>query len=167
MRLRPFCAALLVPVVGSLALAGFTAGAPTPPNVVQATETTEALIGAVVAAVASISDQTPPGASAEEVAANSAAVSLLLPKGQSAYRLLDATGAPLDPKNRAKGSFEKHALLELLGGAPAVQSAQEGRLRTLVPLTSDMHPNCVSCHTNYAGLPSGTVVGAGSFQVKL
>ena len=57
--------------------------------------------------------------------------------------------------------------MELLGGEPVVQEVQGGHLRTLVPLTSDMHPNCMTCHTNYAALPAGTVVGAASFKIRL
>ena len=49
------------------------------------------------------------------MAANSAAVSLLLPPGNGSYGLIDATGFPLDPANLPKGSFEVSGLMELLG----------------------------------------------------
>ena len=98
--------------------------------------------------------------------AGSEAISILL--GDSTeYRLLDASGDPLDPENVAEGKFESDAMADLLDGAPVVQEVVGGHLRTVVPLTNDMHPNCITCHTNYAGMDPGTVVGAASFKVRL
>ena len=167
MNLKPLLAALVVPVVGSFALAGFVANKSAPASVAQATQTTNALIGGLVSAVASISDATPPGSTPETLAANSDAISSLLPKCQQTYGLIDATGAPLNVTNLPKGGFEANALKELLGGVPKVEVVQGNHLRTMVPLTNDMHANCMSCHTNYALLPPGSVVGAASFKVKL
>lgn len=165
-------AALLVPALASAAsvaavATGGLAVKLAPADVAQATKTTETLVGGLVAAVGAISDATPPGSTPADVAANSAAVTLLLPPGNGSYGLIDATGFPLDPANLPKGSFEVGGLLELLGGAPIVQSVEGGSLRTMVPLTSDMHPNCMVCHADYGMLPAGTVVGAAAVRVKL
>ncbi|MEM7308686.1 MAG: DUF3365 domain-containing protein [Planctomycetota bacterium] len=162
-------ATLAAPFAAVLAAGAFHASAGAPAaggGLAQAEQTTVALADALVAAVASISDTVPAGSDPLEIAAASKAVSLLLPPGKKAYRLTDATGDPLDPKNDPKGTFEVQGLQDLVAGAPLVQQVIGGKLRTLVPLTSDMHPNCMTCHTNYAGLPSGTVVGAASLAVK-
>ena len=90
-----------------------------------------------------------------------------MPDCQTTYRLIDASGGPLDVSNMARGPFETQGLADLIGGAPIVQEVEGGHLRTLVPLTNDMHPNCMTCHTNYAGLPAGSVIGAASLKVKL
>ena len=68
-------AALLVPAVASVAAEGVATPQPSPASVARANQTTQALAGGLVAAVVSISDATPPGTSAEDVAANSAAIS--------------------------------------------------------------------------------------------
>ncbi|MEM9382124.1 MAG: hypothetical protein AAGB93_19370 [Planctomycetota bacterium] len=137
------------------------------PNLAEAQATTEALANAVVSAVISISDATPPGSDPAEIEAASRAVSLLAPGRWHSYRLIDATGDPLDGKNQPFGAFENQGLAQLVAGAPSVQQVIGGRLRTLLPLTNDAHPNCATCHTNYGALPPGTVVGAASFRVKL
>ena len=125
------------------------------------------MASALVAAVASISDATPPGASQTDIAAGFAAVEALVPDCQSTYGLIDASGDPLDIDNLPQGKFETDGMMQLLGGAPVVQETVGGHLRTLVPLTNDMHPNCATCHTNYDALAPGTVVGAASFKIKL
>jgi len=132
-----------------------------------AAQTTTALANALVAAVASISDATPPGSTLAEIDASSRAVSALLPECQTTYGLIDASGEPLDPTNAPKTQLEAQAMIELVGGVPVVQTTLGGYLRTFVPLTSDMHPNCTTCHTSYQALPPGTVVGAAAFKVKL
>jgi len=163
--------AVLLGLLGGALLIG-SSGASTPvaspaAGTEQAERTTTALANALVAAVASISDATPPGATLTEIEANSEAVSILLPECQNTYKLIDASGSPLDPDNVPKSNFEASALMELIGGAPLVQETIGGHLRTLVPLTSDMHPNCMTCHTNYGAFAPGTVVGAAVFKVKL
>ena len=128
--------------------------------------TTETLINALVAAVFSISDAT---VNPEDVGPNSEVVSLLLAPGQDNYRLIDASGGPLNPNNVARGNFERSALAELVatgGLGSTVQDVVGNQLRTLFALTNNAHPNCVTCHENYAGLPSGTVIGAISTRVK-
>lgn len=132
-----------------------------------AEQTTETLTQALVAAVASISDSVPPGAPAIELQAASVAVSLLLPESQEAYRLVDATGDPIDPGNLPQDEFEFRGLMQLVDGVPQVQRIQGSDLRTLVPLTNDMHPNCISCHTNFGALPPSSVVGAAALRVGL
>jgi len=136
-------------------------------GVAQAQQTTTTLTNALVAAVASISDAAPAMASPLELEAGFEAVSLLVPECQDAYRLVDATGEPIDPANVPQDSFERRSLQSLLAGAPVIQEIMGGELRTLVPLTSDMHPNCATCHTNYDLYPAGTVVGAASIRVGL
>ncbi len=146
------------------------AGLETPPamfDLATAQETTTVLTNALVAAVASISDTTPPGATLMEIEAGSKAVSALVPGHGWNYRLIDATGSPLDHKNQPFGNFEVQSLAQLVLGSPTIQEVRFGKLRTLVPLTNDMHPNCKTCHVNYDALPAGTVVGAASIRVKL
>ncbi|MCA8950944.1 MAG: hypothetical protein KDE27_15680 [Planctomycetes bacterium] len=137
------------------------------PDLATAQLTTAVLTDALVAAVVSISDAAPPTATATELAAGFAAVSALLSPGQHTYRLIDASGDPIEGRNRARGAFEIDGLAQLLGGAASVQASVGNELRTLVPLTSDMHPNCATCHANYGALPAGTIVGAASLRVRL
>lgn len=170
MKPSPGLAAAAVLSIAFLVAGSFEASARTASragDVEQAAQTTTILVDAVVARVVSISDSVPPEASPAAVGAASNAVSLLVPESQSAYRLVDATGAPLDASNVPADPFEVRALIRLLEGAPAVQEVVGAELRTLVPLTSDMHPNCTTCHADYGGLPPGTLVGAASFRVGL
>ena len=136
-------------------------------DVVQAVETTSVLTDAVVAAVVSVSDACPPGSTPEEILAGSRTISLLVPESQSAIRLIDASGDPLDASNVPLDRFEARGMPKLLAGDPIVQEVYGRRLRTLVPLTSDMHGNCATCHTGFSAMPSGTVVGAAGFDVRL
>jgi len=133
----------------------------------RAERATAALTQSLVAAVANLSDGVPPGSSLGDILAASDAVSMLVPDCQDRYRLIDATGGPLDPANVPLDDFELLGLAELVGGATRVQRAFGPDLRTLAPLTSDMHPNCVTCHTSYAMLPPDSVVGAASLRVEL
>lgn len=165
MKKSAFAAALVCLGVGSLVVS--TAVAVPPQDLDRAERTTVTLANAVVAAVISISDATPMGSSAADIEANSDAVSLLVPECQTSYKLIDATGDPLDLRNFPQGSFETDALEQLVNGAPIVQEVVGPDLRTYVPLTGDAHPNCATCHTNYVGLAPGTVVGAAAFKVKL
>ena len=144
----------------------FGAASAPPLDEAQAQQTTAVLASALVAAVASITEATPPGSSPELIEANSEAISMLVPGRRSAYRLLDAIGDPLNPQNIARGRFERDAMDALLEGAPQVQEVAGNSLRTVIPLTNDMHPNCVTCHTAYDEYPSGTVVGAASLRVQ-
>lgn len=156
----------LVAMIAGGAAAPFLLG-PATGDVEQAQETTAVLAGALVAGVVSISDASPPDATPEQLAAGSEAVSLLFSECQRRYRLIDASGAPLDPRNKPHGSWESNALADVVGGAGVVQEVVGGQLRTVVGLTNDMHPNCVSCHTNYAEFEPGTVIGAASFGIKI
>ena len=165
MRAIAFLVILVSLLVGS-SLISATSAVPLLDDL-KAQQTTTVLANALVAAVVSISDATPPGSNPSDVEANSDAVSILVPECQSTYKLIDASGNPLDTGNTPSGRFEADGLSDLVNGAPIVQEVVGGHLRTLVPLTSDMHPNCMSCHTNYNSLPSGTVVGAAAFKVKL
>ena len=103
---------------------------------------------------------------ADEIEAGSNAVSALFPGRHGAFRLIDATGDPLGCDNEPEGPFEANGVADLLAGMPVVQQTIGHRLRTLVPLTNDMHPNCATCHLNYDALPAGTVVGAASLRIK-
>ncbi|MEM7199955.1 MAG: hypothetical protein AAF628_06800 [Planctomycetota bacterium] len=132
-----------------------------------AQETTTFLANALIAAVANISDAVPAGTAPAQILSASAAVSALLPEAEPIYRLIDASGSPLDGKNLPKGPFEVQGMVQLAGGAASVQKQGSAFLRTLLPLTNDMHPNCMTCHANYAALPPGTLVGAASFRVRI
>lgn len=171
MPIKPITASLVALPVAAIVAAG--AAAPlyvgsASGDVAQAEQTTAALAGALVSAVASISDATPHDATPEQIAAGSAAISMLFAECQRDFRLIDASGDPLDSKNLPQGSFEVDALAELVSnGGGSVQEVINGRLRTVVALTNDMHMNCVSCHTNYGEFEPGSVIGAASFMVKI
>lgn len=192
----------------SIGVAGRTA--PAPPtassagSIDDAKQTTLVLVNALVSGLFSISDATPQGTSAEDIAANSTAISLLFSAGQSAfdsapsglsdrelwgtstdvsgpseavalpvphcpsaYKLIDASGAPLDPANLPMGAYEIGVMAQLVSGTPLVQEVTGPFLRTYVPLKNSFHPNCVTCHTNYAGLAPGSVVGALATKIRL
>ena len=136
-------------------------------DVAQAEATTVALANALVAAVVSISDAAPPDAGPEQIKAGSQAVSLIFAECNREYRLIDASGAPIGANNVAHGAWEMDALDAVVNGAPVVQEVVGGQLRTVVPLTNDMHPNCMTCHSNYADFVPGTVIGAASLKINI
>lgn len=167
MRVRIGLSALVgLPAAAVLVGAAPMIAGPTPGSVTKATETTAVLADALVAAVVSLSDAAPPDAPPEQIEAASDAVSLLLAECQDRFRLIDASGDPLDPANLPQGSFEIDALADVVNGAGVVQRIVAGELRTVIGLTNDMHPNCASCHANYSEMKPGTVVGAASFRVE-
>lgn len=134
------------------------------PTFADAETTTNALINALVAAVVNVTEDT---VETGNVGPNSRAISLLVPRG-AAYRLVDASGDPLDPRNKPRGRFEKQGLQKLVG-QPAFSTVQdEGsrKLRTLFSLP--FLPGCETCHTNYArDFEEGDIVGAISVKVRL
>ena len=136
-------------------------------DVEHAKETTAKLADAVVAAVVNLSDSVPAGSSIGDITSASRAVSLIVPDCQDAYRLVDATGNPIDANNAPIDAFEVRGLMQLSGGAAVVQEVDGAYLRTMAPLTNDMHPNCATCHTAYTGMPANTFVGAAAFKVGL
>lgn len=126
-----------------------------------ARETTESLINALLAAVLDITSRT----TAENVVPNSQAISLLLPHARPAYRLLDITGEPIDPRNRPRGRAEREAA-ERAAQGESTEILRRRALKTYVPLPLAVE-NCVACHDNYAGLELGTIVGVIAVKAPL
>ena len=130
----------------------------------EAQATTDALAGAVLAAIGSITAAT----TDDNITENSEAISLLLPKGKGAYRLLDATGDPLNKLNKPKGRFEAVAL-DNARNSVTTQEVKGQYLLTVVPLTltSENQEACARCHSNYEYIVVPDIVGAASFRIKL
>jgi hypothetical protein len=84
-------------------------------------------------------------------------------KGWYESRLLDATGSPLEEKNRPRDDFEKKAIAELKAGKPYYDEVitKEGkrylRAATAVPVVMK---KCTLCHENYKDVKEGAAIGA-------
>ena len=93
---------------------------------------------------------------------------MLLAKGRGAYRLIDGTGEPLNPRNKPWGKVEKDALAAALNGE-ITQVVQGNKLLSVFPLPYAAEA-CSICHTNYIPLApgeEGDIVGAISIRVPI
>ncbi len=131
-------------------------------------ETTTALADAVIAAVASISDGVgAPGAPQSTIDTYSLAISLLLGNDDSVRLISNRSLGLLLGRNNSKprGNVEKSLLADALSSGTPQSAVSGNTLITVIPLSDNFHPNCVTCHTDF--VPDGTLIGAASFRVPM
>jgi hypothetical protein len=88
-------------------------------------------------------------------------------KGWHTGRLLDATGAPLNPANAPKTDFEKRAIASLKEGKTFFEEvgSKDGKptLRAATPVPVVMK-QCIACHPGYK---EGDLLGALVYEVPI
>jgi hypothetical protein len=88
-------------------------------------------------------------------------------KGWHTGRLLDVTGAPLNPSNVANSDFEKRAVAKLKSGAAYFDEVgtKDGKptLRAATPVPIVMN-QCIACHPGYK---EGDLIGALVYEVPI
>lgn len=91
-------------------------------------------------------------------------------KGWHETRLVDASGEPIEERNRPADDFEKSAVDKLKAGkaAPEQIVEKDGKryLRMATPIPVVMK-KCVMCHANYEKAKPGEVIGALSYTVPV
>jgi hypothetical protein len=90
-------------------------------------------------------------------------------KGWHEVRLVDATGQPIEEKNRPADAFEKSAIERLKAGKPAEEIVEkEGKrfLRIATPIPVVME-KCVMCHAHYKDAKPGEVIGSLSYTMPI
>lgn len=91
-------------------------------------------------------------------------------KGWHEVRLVDATDAPLRPKNAPADDFEKEAIKRLLEGKAGHEQIVEKdnkrylRSATAIPVVLK---KCIMCHPHYEDAKPGQAIGALSYTILI
>ena len=91
-------------------------------------------------------------------------------KGWHEVRLVDATDAPLRPKNAPADDFEKEAVKRLLEGKAGHEQIVEKddkrylRSATAIPVVLK---KCIMCHPHYEDAKPGQAIGALSYTILI